>query len=312
MGLAERLLLEKRAPLALGSIEEETMGSWTVRSGLGGTGLLLLWISALTGIASPQEIQRGSEKPPAFEVVSVKPNNSGGPIRVAGTPGRYSATSITANQLIMAAYHVREFQISGGPAWMRSDRFDVQAKAESDADATTIHFDLMLQSLLADRFQLTTHLEKKDLPAYELALDKNGPKIQPSSTTAAPSSGPSDARIRDRSVMPPPGMLRMGTGEMAASQMSLDALLRFISTTLGRPVIDRTGLTGSFDVRLRWSPGPGESGPFDTNATGLTDADPDRPSFVTAVHEQLGLKLELVKGPVDVLVIDRIEKPSED
>ena len=93
--------------------------------------------------------------------------------------------------------------------------------------------------------------------------------------------------------------------------MSLDALLRFISATLGRPVIDRTGLAGSFDVKLRWSPGPGENGPFDTNATGLTDTDPGRPSFVTALQEQLGLKLEPVKGPVDVLVIDKVEKPSE-
>ena len=186
--------------------------AWAVSTGL-----------LLTGVVHPGPARPLRSKRPSSAPRSVQrskgssrsnQNDSGAPIRVAGSPDRYSATSITVNQLILRAYRVRDFQVAGGPDWMKSDRFDVEAKAETGSDPKSRAFDLMLQSLLADRFQLVAHFEKRDLPAFELTIAKNGLKIHAS---APPAPGEAPAGVnRDPNGMPRPGQLRMGNSDLVA------------------------------------------------------------------------------------------------
>jgi len=266
--------------------------------------------AAVVAVPMVQVRAQSDAKPPAFEVVSVKPNDSGGPIRVSSHPGSYSATNISVSQLMMAAYHLQDFKISGGPSWIRSSRFNVEGRAESGSDATTKSFDLMLQRLLEDRFKLRAHVENRDLAVYELTVVPHGPKVKAIETPAEPVSILS-APVEAGRDMPPPGQLRVTIGDLMASQMPFEGFVRFLSNTVERPVIDRTGLRGVFDIKLRWSPAQGERGPFGPATAAAADAYPDRPSLFTAVQEQLGLKLERAKGPVDVLVIDSVAHPTE-
>ena len=218
--------------------------------------------------------------------------------------------------LLTQAYDVREFQISGGPGWINTDRFDIVAKAERSTAAENVPDDPgkmteeqrktigdqmreRLRALLADRFQLALHRETKEQSVYALVVGKSGSKLQESQTHEGP--GPRGP------------MMRMGRGELSGQGVALDMLTRTLSSQLGRPVIDRTGLKGNFDFKLTWTPDPGQSGgPFGPpGADAPPPPDPNGPSVFTALQEQLGLRLESQKGPVEMLVIDKVEKPSE-
>jgi uncharacterized protein (TIGR03435 family) len=217
--------------------------------------------------------------------------------------------------LITFAYDVRDFQISGGPGWINSERYDIQARpdrsepAESlppdprkmtDAQLKTIGDQMRerLRALLADRFQLTIHRETKDAPVYALVVGKNGSKLQ------AAEEGKDGPR----------GM-RMGRGQLTGMSAPLSMLANTLSSQLGRPVLDRTGLTGKYDFKLEWTPDPGQGdGPPGGLPPGIEappPPDPNGPSLFTAVQEQLGLRLESQKGPMEMIVIDRVEKASE-
>jgi uncharacterized protein (TIGR03435 family) len=172
-------------------------------------------------------------------------------------------------------WRVRDFQIIGGPAWVNSEGFDIEAKG--DHSASDAQLGQMVQSLLADRFKLALHRETRQLPVYALVVAKNGPKIRES--TAAR-----------------PGMAG-GPGQLDAQKISLQVFTQTLGRQLDHPVLDQTGLTGRYDFKLNWSPD-------ESDATG-------GPSIFTAVQEQLGLKLETQTGPVEVLVIDHAEKPSD-
>ena len=155
-----------------------------------------------------------------------------------------------------------------------------------------------LQALLADRFQLTLHHETKEQPVYALVIGKNGSKLQES-----------QSKQEGRHMM-------MGRGELNGEGVPLDMLVSNLSRQVGRPVIDRTGLKGNYDFKLQWTPDPGQSGgpmggPPPPGVEAPPPPDPNGPSIFTAVQEQLGLRLESQKGPVDLIVIDRVEKPSE-
>ena len=259
--------------------------------------------------------------PLTFEVASIKPSTGdqhrvgiqmmpGGALRVSG---------VTIKMLLTIAYDVREFQIVGGPAWMNSERYDIMARPErgeasdnagpdlrglSDGERKTLQEQMRarLQALFADRFQLAIHRETKEQPVYALMMGKNGSKLQAS-------------EIRD--VPGPRGpMMRMGRGLIDGQGVPLEMLAMQLSNQLGRPVIDRTGLKGNFDIKLEWTPDPGQGGtPFGGAPPPGVQAppppDPNGPSIFTAVQEQLGLRLESTKGPVEMIVIDRVEKPSE-
>jgi len=234
-----------------------------------------------------------------FDIVSVKPSapdthNSfmfrslpGGAIRIAGEPLR---------MMIMDAYGVKAFQVSGGPDWIRTARWDVTAKADGfQSRIPRDQENAMLQAMMADRFQLRVHTEKKEMPVYALEVDKHGPKLTPHT---------GDER-----------QFRPGYGSLIVKKGTIASLADWISRSLWRVVIDRTtGLSGEYDYALQWTPDPGEGGP---EMYGLPPAPPEThpatngPSIFTALREQLGLRLVAEKGPVKIVVIDSAEKPGE-
>jgi uncharacterized protein (TIGR03435 family) len=246
--------------------------------------IILLACSAALGLAADG---------PQFEVASVKPaappspgagtfmGSRGGP----GTPdpAQVTYTNFTLKDLLVNAYHVANYQISG-LGWLDTERYDVAAKIPPDT--TWEQFALMLQSLLAERFKVTLHHEMKDLPLYELVVAKNGPKLKP---WVEDPNGPAQSSTAMT--------VRKGRYRMVASKQSVEKLVGWLAIQLGHPVVDKTGLTGEYDYTLEYSPNP---------------ADPDAPSLPTAVQEQLGLRLEQKKAPLDLLIIDRADRvPTE-
>jgi uncharacterized protein (TIGR03435 family) len=247
----------------------------------------------------------GLRRQPIFEVTSVKPNTSGAAKQMMDTePGRrFTAINVSLGQLIRSAYGVQEFQISGGPAWLESARFDVIARGEPDAGQP------MLRALLADQFKLRLHTDTKELPIYALVAVRNGrgPGLHRSARDCrAPDGG------TDTSTLEPPACgVRATPGAILAAGAPMTQLAGALSRFLGREVQDRTGLTDDFDFTLRWTPDQVPPGLDQKNrAIGLPPIDPDGPSLFTALGEQLGLKLESGRGAVEILVVDRAERPT--
>ena len=234
-----------------------------------------------------------------FEVASIKPSAPGGRgMSIMRQPGgRFTTTNISLKSLITFAYDLRDHQVTGGPNWLDSDRFDIVAKPEGDVPAGlegNEKIRIMLQALLADRFKLAIHRETKEMPVYLLAIAKSGPKLQESPSET---KGP---------------QIRMGRGELTGHKIGTDMIAKVLSGQLGRNVVDRTGLKGSYEMKLDWTPdmsqavGPGEKAEVHDNPS-----DTDGPSIFTALQEQLGLKLEPSKAPVEMVVIDHVEKAAE-
>ena len=261
----------------------------------------------------------GEEK---FEVASVKANTSGdGPNRLQLQPGgRITAENIMLRNLIRFAFQVQDFQLIGGPDWIDKERFDIVAKAEHDIvpgpPGTVGPGQLMLRSLLADRFKLAVHQEKRELPVYALVLARSdgrlGPQLQRSTVDCMAIMN----AARGRSGPPPMvngrpqcGM-RVSPGAMIGGGFPLSQLITTLSQFAQRTIVDRTGLTGDFDLELHWTPEQLPTLPPDVKP--LAPVDPNGPSLFTAIQEQLGLKLESTKDSVDVLVIDKVERPSPD
>ena len=255
-----------------------------------------------------------AQNTPSFEVASIKPNHSGD--RRVGFQmqpgGRFAATNITVKQLIFFAYGIKENQLSGGPSWIDSDHYDISAKPEDRATPDQVK--LMLRTLLADRFNLVFREETKELPVYVLTVAKNGPKLAESKVPAEPAN-PEPGRGPGRGGR----TMRIGGGVLEAQGVTVSDFTNQLAMILGRNVIDKTGLTGRYDFNLKYTPdesqaamfrGPGD-GPGGGRDGGPPPPDPNGPSIFSAVQEQLGLKLEAQKGPVEVYLIDSIEKPSE-
>jgi uncharacterized protein (TIGR03435 family) len=247
---------------------------------------------------------------PVFEAASIKPGDpdSRGVSFLIAPGGRLTTKNTTLKMLMTFAYDIRDFQVSGGPNWLDSARYDIVAKPENAllADPGTLtleqfktseaQFRLMVQGLLADRFQLKFHRETKDLPVYALVLDKNGTKLKENTETGLKNTG---LRITAR-------------GQVTCMKTPMELMVQFLSNQLGRTVLNKTGLTGNYDFKLEWTPDPGQgNGPFGGGPDAPPPPDPNGPSIFTAVQEQLGLKLESQKGPVEILVIDHVEKASE-
>lgn len=243
-----------------------------------------LFVAAMVLCAAP--IRVDAQNLETFDVVSIKPNTSGeagGSSRAQ--PGRYQGVNVTLMRVIGLAYRpIQEFE--GGPDWIRTDRFDIEAKA--DGTPTQEQMLRMLRALLADRFGLVARPEARPKPVYALVLARRDGQLGPGlrASDAACQSGPGTCPVR------------MQDGALTSMGLTMPRLASELSF-VGRPVVDRTGLTGAFEVDLRWSPEAEPGG-----------ATPDAPSIFTAVQEQLGLKLEPSTGPVDVLVIDRAMKPA--
>ena len=241
-------------------------------------------------------------KLPEFDVVSVRENKSN--IRMMQwmyTADGLNMINLSIKNLIASAYDIKQYLISGGPSWVDSTGFDIQAKvAPEDVPAlkklTAAQRGLMLRKILAERFHLAVHIETKTLPVYDLVLAAGGPKFKPSAPDPAPSP---DADPSDKPK--PRGWISMGDGMVKLQDMPLSGLANQLGYSLERIVIDKTGLTGKYDLSLKWTP---------VNEPPSTDPDPP-PDIFTAVQEQLGLKLEPTKGPVQTLVIDHVEMPTE-
>lgn len=262
-----------------------------------------------------------------FEAASIKPNVSGSGSSSSNTgQGRLTATNVTVKQLIMQAYRVQDFQIIGGPDWIDTERFNVQAKAEDGAIPDTPPppddpdkprpLELMIQSMLADRFQLSLNRETRELPVYTLTVAKDGPKIKPVSPEQNEIAPPTQAGAGRGGDIRQTGAVGAGSmntnvnrtkGEMNANTVPISRFVTALSRQLRRPVIDKTDLKGMYTLHLEWTPDSGPIGGPNTDAP----SEPTGPSLFTAIQEQLGLRLSSTKGPVDVLVIRNVQKPSE-
>jgi uncharacterized protein (TIGR03435 family) len=233
-----------------------------------------------------------AQPPAAFDVTLVKPadlTNSQRGIAIA--PGNRSVAiyGLTTGELIQRIYAIQESQVAGGPPWMNSDRFDIAAKVETDTPPGTDQLWLMLKRLLADRFVLKFHRETKMRQGYALVPGKTGPKLG-EAAGAVPN-------------------LKASRGQVQAARVSMSMFTNFLSRYLGRPIFDGTGLQGSYDFKMTWTPGETEQSlPAGENAA-LTDS--SATSIFTALQDQLGLKLESKTVPVEVFVIDHVERPSE-
>lgn len=256
---------------------------------------------------------------PAFEVASIKPSKSQDQrFMIRPLPGgRLNVTNVPLKQLITVAYRVQDFQISGGPDWLNSERFDIAAKAEEDANFDQLR--LMLRSLLEDRFQLKLRRETKEAPIYALVMankrGKYGPNLQESSGDCPPRDGgaPPPRPPSAPGQMPTPvcGGMFGGLGRLAGSKISLAQLTDILSRSVGRPVVDKTGLTGKFDIKLEWTPDQVQFSPGSPDPARPAPPPDAGPTIFTAIQEQLGLKLAAEKGPVEVLIVDHAEQPDE-
>jgi uncharacterized protein (TIGR03435 family) len=232
---------------------------------------------------------------PTFQVASVKANAHSGfsPTTMRMTGNRFSATGMPLRPLIMQVYNLRDFQIAGGPGWINTDQWDFEAVAD---DGISLHLvdlerpdrptagSLMVQSLIENRFEFKFHRETRELPVYELTVAKNGLKFKLSADTG-------------------PGTRRVGRGEIQIEAQPFATFAYLLARQLDRALTDKTGLSGLYDIKLQWS--------TELTAGGDPVRSSDRPSISTALQEQLGLKLESSKGPVEMLVIDSVQKPSE-
>lgn len=255
-----------------------------------------------------------SPSAPRFEVASIKrakpePGAIGtGSVRLLPfyASGKLNVENMTTRELILNAWGIYTDQVVGGPAWFDSERFDILAKSET-APVKQGEFSAMLQSLLADRFQLSFRREMKELPVYALVLARKDGRLGPG-LIASKDGG---CEERDPSAYPQkgaPGVIKCGEIRMQARAMrgvdvQVSRLAPLLSRLLGHRVVDGTGLTGNFDINMEWTPDAIERPSDLPTEVG--------PSIFTALQEQLGLKLESRKGATEVLVIEHVERPSE-
>jgi uncharacterized protein (TIGR03435 family) len=287
--------------------------------------LFFSMVLAVGGIAVPIFSQQTAGSRLSFEVATVKPSGAtDNRIAIMGEPGgRFRVTNATLKMVMAVAYRVRDFQISGGPSWIGTDRWDIEGKAEEGSiPQITAPLDptvpnplmLMVQSLLEDRFQLKIHREMKEQPVYELLVAKGGPKMKLSADQSpiGPPQRGGPPPMPKQGQPTPRGMMGMGPGRIEANGVPIANFIQGLSQQLGRPVIDKTGLKGLYNIKLQWTPELGEvlvkPGGAEPSPPPL---DPSGPSIFTAVQEQLGLRLESAKGPVEVLVIDGVQRPTE-
>jgi bla regulator protein blaR1 len=261
---------------------------------------------------------------PAYEVASIKPNKSGGNmVRMMNRPDGLSAEGATLQLLIESAYGIQDFQIVGGPKWISSDRYDIEAKMDSSEvekfqtlgqDQRVLESNQMLQALLANRFQLVVHGEKKELPGYALVIAKGGSKLHEAKPGDTYPNG-----IKGPDGKPGTGLMIIGGlgGPVTGQAINIEGLVRLLSQQLGRTILDETGLKGNYDFTLQWTPDE-RAGPMPGAPQGGGSRSDDAPppdssgaSIFAAIQEQLGLKLESRKVPVEMLVIDHVAAPSE-
>jgi uncharacterized protein (TIGR03435 family) len=259
---------------------------------------------------------------PAFDAASIRSNVTPGRGGRGGQmqPGRFQAPNVTLHTLLKVAYsrpgsapgstiNLLDQQIAGGPEWLNVDKFDIVATAGGPAEPAQLR--LMLQRMLAERFKLVAHWESRELPVYLLVTARPdgrlGPGLTPTSAEeceAARRTGPVMPPEPGKPAPPPPcGAIQFGPGQLVARGAPLEWLANVLVTVpvitgIDRPVINRTGVEGNFGFTMTFAPAQ------------AANPDPDRPQLFTALEEQLGLKLESSRAPIDVLVVDSAQKPE--
>lgn len=278
-----------------------------------------LWCMAFVSNVSAQT---SSAQAPAsaFDVASVKPSppDASGSMISGPMPSRFTAQNATLKLLVMYAYGVRDYQVLGGPAWASSDGFDIAATYPGGKAPDPMSVSLMVRTLLQERFKLRTHAETRDQPTYELVLSRQdgrlGPSLRRSDTNCeAEMAARKGAPVAFGSGGVPTCMMITSPRTIQGGTRTLPMLASALSARVGRPVTDRTGLAGNFDIVLEWTPDPGT--PVMSGRSEVTPSSPptaDAVSIFTALQEQLGLRLASTRGPVEVVVIDAVERPSPD
>ena len=219
----------------------------------------------------------------SFDVVSLRPNTTGAGRSIERTnSGHVMGENITAGAMIRHAFGVRASQVEGAPGWIDTDKYDLQATTGTTKDLNDIELRPYWESMLASRFRMRYHRETKEMQIYSLTVAKGGPRL-----TENTAGGDTDTRVTNNAQH----------SSLTTTHIALRAFASFLGGRLDRTVLDKTGLTGSYDVKLDWSPDLSE----DTGSA----------SIFTALQDQLGLKLESGKGPVEMIVIDNLERPTE-
>jgi len=261
----------------------------------------------LGGVAFGQ----AATKPLEFEVASIKPHPPGDTSSSTNlVSGGINATNVTLRQLIVRAYDIQDFQLLAGPAWINDDRWDIMARTPdfvmpqdpnnlSDQQRKTIQEQMQerLRSLLTERCGLAVRRETKEQPIYALTVGKNGPRLQPTKQTG--SNNGTNTNMSN------------GRGTATFTGVTMAVLAQQLARRTGRPVVDNTGLPGKYDFKLEWTADVGQPGAVNGGGPGPNSSEPVGPTIFTAIQEQLGLRLESQKGPVEMIVIERVQKPSE-
>jgi uncharacterized protein (TIGR03435 family) len=296
----------------------------------------LLGAQAVAQLTLPKD----GETPPSFEVSTVRAAADSNGMMIRWMPDCYQTQNVPLRQVIRNAYGATsDEQIVGGPEALLGQHFDVNAKVDADLAAAmkkmkredqNRQMALMLQSLLAERFHLKVHIETKVMPVYALVVAKGGPKLKESAPAPPPSTDADGSSAAQAAPPPPPSpgqplpkqvprgniMMRASSTkvELTASEGTMESLAKIVANQPdagGRQILDKTGLTGKYDYHLEWTPaGTGLAMKGADNGTAVSGADPDAPGLFTAIEEQLGLKLEPDRGPVQVVVIDHVEAPT--
>jgi uncharacterized protein (TIGR03435 family) len=321
------------------------------------TGKVVWLTAAMMFLGIPLLSQSGQTPKLAFDVISIKPSAPPPPgVRGPGVAGggttrgnRYATSNATLRTLLQQGYQqistapAGQLQIIGAPDWIDNDRYDIQATVDCGGGILSrAQVQLMVQSMLENRFQLKAHMEIREFPVYNLVVGKDGPKLTASAdqTPTTPAGGPpqpcgpappaptgppplpsTPGSLMDSNFVMPRGSLMMGMSPagivLRATGVPLANILNLLQQQVGRPVIDKTDLKGLFDIKLQFNPegltpAPGApappSNPTGGGGTTTTATDPN-PSLFTALQD-LGLKLESAKGPLKVLVIDSVQKPT--
>jgi uncharacterized protein (TIGR03435 family) len=343
LAMANRSDLVQRVSAVLNPRQARGQASLTVAGGI-----VLAACALIVSISPLQAVSRASRTTQVpvspddsvdptlqFEVASIRrPDPGGGVVMMRALPGRFEAINVLVRELLRQALRMPEEQIVGAPGWVNTERYTVNAKAPDGTPPTAAP--VMLTNLLKDRFKLVTHTETRDLPVFHLVFARSdrrfGSNLKESSAecqamiaSRVDEPGAGDARpalpgtpggppLFDP-VNPPCGSGRSGPGILGGGGYSISSIVQKLSEFTRRPVIDQTGLSGLYDFTLRFASEPGTyrtPGGMPLPPIPPSAADPDAPSLNTALQEQLGLKLEDQRGPVEVVVIDQLEKPTVD
>jgi len=233
---------------------------------------------------------------PSFEVATIKPSKpdeKGQAILVRGA--KFQTINITLRDLIAFAYQVHPKQIAGGPEWIATDRFDIEAQPDTPGTPNQKQLRTMIKKLLIERFQLSFHQDKRELSAYVLSVGKTGAKLTKSEADAGQL----------------PGLFFQGLGVLSVRNATMQDFAELMqSAVLDRPVVDQTGLTAKWNFLLKWTPDESQFGSMGIKVPPPTDAADAPPPLFTAIQEQIGLKLEAAKTLVPVLVLDKVQKPD--